>query len=232
MTFRIAVLRPDPAARVTAAAIEARGQQTIRLPLFAVRPLDWQPPSPQAFDALVLTSANTLRHGGAALGAYHGLPTYAVGEATAQAARRHGFDVAFTGTRGATDLLAEIGRRGVARALHIAGRDRQIEAGGPIGAVIAVYASEALPVDSAALTGLTGNVALLHSERAARRLRELIDGAGLDRIGVALAAISPAVARAAGDGWRALAVAERPVDPALIDAAIALADPCPDRCPD
>jgi len=70
----IAVLRPEPGNRVTAAAIEARGRIAIRLPLFEVRPLAWQVPDPDRFDALVLTSANAIRHGGPGLAALLGLP--------------------------------------------------------------------------------------------------------------------------------------------------------------
>ena len=86
MSRPIVVLRPEPGNRVTAAAIEGRGLRAIRLPLFAVQPVAWQAPDPAGFDALLLTSANAVRHGGAGLARLLSLPVFAVGEATADAA--------------------------------------------------------------------------------------------------------------------------------------------------
>jgi len=219
---RIAVLRPEPGNRVTAAAIEARGHGAIRMPLFAVRALAWDAPDADAFDALILTSANAVRHAGPGLTALLGLPVYAVGAATAEAARRAGFDVVCVGTKGAEALLATAEAAGIHHALHLAGRERTLESGGIVARVIPVYASEPdAPQDAARLAG---SIALVQSARAAARLGYVVDAAGIDRGGIALVAVSARAAEAAGQGWEHVVVADDPRGEALIEAAIALAD--------
>lgn len=222
MSRAIAVLRPEPGNRVTAAAIEARGRRALRMPLFEVRPVVWPRPDPDDFDALILTSANALRHGGSGLAALHRLPVYAVGRATADAARRAGFAVAHIGEDGAASLLAEAEAAGVRHALHLAGRERTVEAGRIVDAVITVYASERhVPGD---VSRLAGSIALVQSARAGAWLGELIDAEGIDRAGIALVAISALAATRAGGGWERVEVPGDVSSEALIDAAIALAD--------
>jgi uroporphyrinogen-III synthase len=58
---------------------------------FTVQPVAWD--APGDVDALLIGSANAIRHAGPGLAAYAGLPTYTVGAATAQAAREAGLDV-------------------------------------------------------------------------------------------------------------------------------------------
>lgn len=224
MSRPIAVLRPQPGNAATAGRIEAAGAIAIRLPLFAVRPLAWDAPDPARFDALLLTSANAVRHGGDAVATLRTLPVVAVGAATARAAREAGLNVAATGDADAAALIAAAAESGHARLLHLCGRDHGVARGGAVRAVIPVYTSEALAIPAELLVRLSGSVALLHSERAARRIAALLDAAGVARTGVAVAAISPKVATAAGAGWHRVAIAERPSDTALIDAARAIAD--------
>ena len=224
MTRPIAVLRPEPGNRVTAAAVEARGRTAIRLPLFEVRPLAWQIPEPERFDALVITSANAVRHAGPGLAALLRLPVHAVGSATAEAARRAGFAVVGIGNGGAAELVAAAAASGVRRALHLGGRERTLEQGGAIAEVIAVYASEALLIDCDAARRLLGSIALIQSARAGRRLAALAEEHRLDRADIALAAVSSAAAAAAGGGWRQIAVTAEPSSEALIDLALALPD--------
>lgn len=224
MSRAIAVLRPEPGNRVTAAAIEARGRKAIRLPLFAARPLAWQPPDPASFDALIVTSANALRHGGAGLAALLELPVHAVGEVTAEAARRAGFAVALAGKAGSAELLARAEAAGVRRALHLAGRDRSVATGGIVAEVLTVYVSEAVPIAQDAAARLAGSVALVQSARAGARLGDIVDGAGIARAGITLLAISAGAADAAGVGWEQVVVPPDFRGEALIEAAIALAD--------
>jgi uroporphyrinogen-III synthase len=221
MTRPIAVLRPEPGNRVTAAVIEAAGRTAIRLPLFAVGPVAWDAPDARSFDALIVTSANAIRHGGTGLAQLRDLAVHAVGEVTAAAARHAEFHVAMTGTAGAAELVADAESAGVRRALHLAGRERSIEAGGIVAQVITVYASEPIAADAALLAG---SVALVQSARAGARLAELVDGAGIDRGGIALVAIGQRAADAAGGGWETVVVPPDFGGTALIDAAIALAD--------
>ena len=216
----LAVLRPEPGNAATVARIITAGHQALALPLFAVRALAWTPPDPAAHDALILTSANTLRHGGAGLGALCALPVLAVGEATAAAARKAGFTVLLTGERNAAHLLTLAAGQGITRALHLGGRERTMPDSDIVTASIAVYASEALPIAPEQVAQLDDSVALLHSARAARRLAALAS----DRSTIRIAALSPAVRDAAGPGWPAVTVAATPDDTSLIAAAIALAD--------
>lgn len=225
MTRPLAVLRPEPGNAATVARARAAGFATIALPLFDVRPLAWVPPDPARFDALLLTSASTLRWGGPALARYTGLPVYAVGANTAAAAAAAGFSVALTGTSDAAALLALASGAGVRRALHLTGRERSGAAGDAVAATVPVYASDAVAIAAADLAPLSHATALLHSPRAARRLGALIDAAGLRRADLAIAAFSPAVAQAAGTRWAAVAIAAAPTDQALFDAARSIGPP-------
>ncbi len=224
MTRGIAVLRPEPGNAATVVRIKAAGGRAVALPLFAIRPLDWTVPDAADFDAILLTSANAARHGGQALAQLAGLPAFAVGEKTAAAARGAGFDVKASGETDVAAIVAAASAQGFRRLLHLGGRERSIAVGGAIGAAIAVYANEAREIDPTALAALAGTVALLHSARAARRLGELVDAAGIARGDIALAAISATVAGSAGLGWSAVAIAATPRDETLIDAALALID--------
>lgn len=217
MKRSVAILRPEPGNIATARRVEAAGWTAIRLPLFEVHGCEWRAPDPAGFDALVLTSANAARHAGAEVARLADLPVYAVGTATASAARDAGLHVRLTGMADAAGLLADARAMGVSRALHLAGRDR-LATSPVIARTITVYASEPLHHDPAAIRALSGTVALLHSPRTARRLADLVDAAGLTRSKVRLAALSPAVALAAGEDWHGLAVAAAPDDASLLDA--------------
>lgn len=212
----LAVLRPEPGNTATAARIAAAGGTAIRLPLFAVRPLDWTVPDPADHDAVFLTSANAVRHAGPGLAALVALPVHAVGQATADAAIAAGLRVARVGDDDAMALAAAAEAR---RALHLAGRDRATATLPGVSRTIAVYASEPVTPDPAKLAALNGAVVLVHSPRAGARLAELV----ADRAGIAVAAISQAAATAAGPGWATVCVAARPGDAALVRAALALA---------
>jgi uroporphyrinogen-III synthase len=217
---RLVVLRPEPGNAATAARAVAAGYAVLRLPLFTVLPLAWAAPDPHDHDALVLTSANAVRHAGAALARFAALPAIAVGEQTAAAARDAGFAVVAVGSSDAAALATMLAERGVSRALHLGGRDHAAVAG--VLHAVAVYASEPANVAPADLAAVAGQVALLHSPRAARRLAALLDGGGVARADVTLGAFSPAIAAAAGTGWRAVAVAATPSDAALFASIVAL----------
>jgi uroporphyrinogen-III synthase len=208
-----AVLRPEPGNAATAARLAAAGfGDVLRLPLFAVRPVAWT--APDGADALVLTSANAVRHAGAGLAGLRHLPVLAVGAATAAAARAAGLTVAWTG-QGDASALAEPLRRH-ARPLHLAGREHRALPGVE---TRVVYASAAVAPEAGALAACAGRVALLHSARAAAAFAGLVD-----RAGIRVAALSEVVAAAAGPGWAAVAIAAAPTDAALVAAARALAD--------
>lgn len=217
MSRPVAVVRPEPGNAATADRATALGMSVVRLPFFAVRRIGWLAPDPADHDALLLTSANAVRHGGPQLERLRGLPVLAVGAATAAAARLAGFDVMLQGDSDAARLIRMADRRGIARALYLAGRERTISAGGPISAVLTVYASDLVSIPADDLARVAGSVVLLHSGRAARRLADLI--APDARANIRIAALSPAIAAAATGGWEAIAIAAAPDDDRLIDAA-------------
>ena len=214
--MRMIVVRPAPGDVGTVARLAARGIEAEAIPLFAVAPVAWTPPDPRDFDALLLTSGNAVRHGGSGLHALRQLPVVAVGASTATAARAAGLAVALTGDGDAVAARAQAEAHGLGRLLHLAGRDR-VAVGT---ATITVYASDPLPIAAETAARFAGATVLLHSARAAAAVAAMVDRDGIDRASVRLAAFSAAVARAAGAGWRTVAVAAVPTDAALIAAAI------------
>lgn len=214
------VIRPQPGADATAAAARALGLSPQVFPLFGIVPVSWQAPDPDAIDALLVGSANALRHAGAALAAFRAKPVHAVGQATAAAARAAGLTVAAVGTGGLGGVLAQV--PAPARLLRLAGREH-VALSVPDGVSLTeriVYASEpqALPAALAALLAAPA-VVLLHSAAAAAHLAAECDRLGLDRARIALATIGPRVTAAAGPGWAALATAATPDDAALLAQA-------------
>jgi uroporphyrinogen-III synthase len=116
---RLFVLRPEPAAHRTVERALELGLEATSIPLFELEMVDWSPPDPGQFDAILLTSANAVNMGGPQLEQLRTLPVHAVGDATAVAAEVAGFGVANIGTGGVEDLLDSIGPG--ARLLHLCG---------------------------------------------------------------------------------------------------------------
>jgi uroporphyrinogen-III synthase len=212
---RILVLRPEPGASATAGKIRGLGLEAIVIPLFEIDRVHWQAPEPSRFDGLLVTSAQAFRVGGEELRHLRRLKVFAVGEATAEAARSAGFDVAAAGEAGVEQLLGAVGTE--LRLLHLCGEDRKTLDGAAQSITqVVVYRSRA--IEAPDLRGISGSVALIHSPRAGRRLAELVD----DRSSIALAAISAAAADAAGDGWESSRAAQNSTDDALLALAARL----------
>jgi uroporphyrinogen-III synthase len=218
----IAVLRPEPGASATLAKAQVRGLDAFAVPLFAVEPLAWTAPDPGAFDGLLLTSANAVRHAGTELRELSTLPVHAVGAATAEAATAAGLAVGTVGTGGMEELLRQLPPK--LRLLHLCGEHRRsAEAWGGGLTPLPVYRSAAI-ASPPGLHQLEGAVALVHSPRAGQRLAQLAQR----REQIAVAAISEAAAEACGDGWQKIAVAQQPNDDAMLSLAASLckhADP-------
>jgi uroporphyrinogen-III synthase len=216
MNRSILILRPEPGNQETALRAMALGLVTISYPLFSIRPLPWDAPEPAHYTGLLLTSANAVREAGAALARYIELPVQAVGSATAKAAAQAGFSNIMIGKGGVDAVIAQISS---GRLLHLCGQD--VTEAAPSSVRIdrrAVYTSDVGATDTLSPHLAQCPIALLHSSRAASRFAELVP----EREKIAVAAISDAVAEAAGDGWQAIAIANSPSDEALLAAAKSL----------
>lgn len=216
------VLRPEPGASATVAKAREKGLDAVAVPLFDIEPVEWEAPEPAGFDGLLLTSANAVRCAGDKIEKLRGLKAYTVGDATAEAARDAGFDVASTGDSGVDRLLGSI--EADLKLLHPCGEDRRepTEARQSITPLV-VYRSH--PIELPNIPVEAGTVALIHSPRAGQRLAELVS----DRGSVAIAAISPAAGEAAGSGWKSVAVADQPSDDALLALASSLCNNSPPK---
>jgi uroporphyrinogen-III synthase len=213
---RVLVLRPEPGATETVGKARQRGLDAVALPLFKMEPVAWNMPDVGRFDALLLTSANAVRQGGAGLAQLQSLPVHAVGNATADAARNAGLAVASIGDGGVDALLASL-EPGL-RVLHLCGEDRRAPADArPEIRSLVVYRSRELSLPN--INAAKDCLALIHSPRAGRRFAELIDDTELDRRSIMIAAISPAAAEAAGIGWAAIEAADAPNNDALLALA-------------
>jgi uroporphyrinogen-III synthase len=217
---RVVAIRPEPGlSRTLAVGCEA-GLDIDGTALFEVRPLAWEPPPVCEFDALLVGSANALRHGGPALSRYDRLPVHAVGRETAEAARAAGLTVERIGTGGLQSLLddADIPRR----YLRLAGRAHVPLAVGKGSSIVARIVYESVPLampERLAGTLAKGAVVLLHSGEAARHLAAECDRLSLARGSVALAVLAPRIGAAAGLGWAAVRSAESPEERALLSLA-------------
>lgn len=228
MIAPLLILRPEPGNAASCAAAGLLGVEPVAAPLFAITPMAWQAPNPADIDALLIGSANALRHAGPQLTAYAGKPAYTVGEATAQAARQAGLHVAAVGSGGLQTVLEHVPPNH-GRLLRLAGHERVVLTPPPHATMIerVVYAAVPCPLPRAiALLLLThalpGVVAALHSAQAALHLAGEIDRLGLPRARLHLATIGPRVTAAAGNGWGSLHTAPQPDDRSLLALAAQL----------
>lgn len=90
---RMLVTRPEPDASETAAKLTALGIEPVVEPLLHYETLPTSLPDPAGFSAMILSSSNALRalQDRGAIHPYRHLKTYAVGDRTAEAARKLGF---------------------------------------------------------------------------------------------------------------------------------------------
>lgn len=225
---RLIVIRPEPGNAATVAEARSMGLNVAGFPLFEVVPLAWQEADPDSYDALLLGSANALRHAGTGLAALRGLPAYVVGATTARAAEAAGLRIAGIGSGGLQSMLDQVAPEH-RRLLRLCGRERTAlspSSGITIDERI-VYASEPRSMPSALAQLLRrGAVVLLHSGEAAQHFAAQCDVSGVDRTGVVLAALGPRIATAAGEGWKAVRSAAEPRDRALLALAREMCQDC------
>ncbi|MED5544421.1 MAG: uroporphyrinogen-III synthase [Pseudomonadota bacterium] len=221
----VLILRPQPGAQASLEAARKLGLAAEAYPLFEVRPQAWEAPACDDIDAIVLGSANALRHGGGTLEAYRGKPAYAVGQKTAEAARAAGLDVVCTGRGGLQSVLNTLAPEH-RRLLRLAGRER-VALHLPEGVTMTtreVYASEALPAPEALRQRLCDMsqgavLVLLHSGEAAVRFEDLCREWGLATGAIHLVAIGPRVSARLHSPWGSVRCAPEPSDAALLALA-------------
>ena len=223
------IIRPEPGATATQAAAATLGLVAERFPMFCAQPRDWEAPAPDAFDALLLGSAQACRFGGAALAGYAGKPAYCVGAATARAAQAVGLTVAAQGEGGLQAMLANIPPPTAGlRLLRLAG-EAHVPLAPPAGVTLTTriaYASAPQPLPMALarlllVEALPAFILLLHSGEAARHFVAETDRLALPRRRIHAITIGPRVseiAAQAGD-WASLATAPRPDDAAMLALA-------------
>lgn len=212
----LVILRPEPGATATAAAASDLGLQPLVMPLFEGRAVEWTAPDPSAFDGLLLTSASAIKYGGEQIEKFRDLPTYCVGGRTAQVAEDSGFNVVAIG-RGGVDSLLQAAPPGD-RLLHLCAANRREPTAGRNVEPVPVYEAAELPVPDG-FDAIEGAVVAIHSPRGAATFSRMVDEAKVQRDRIAIAAISPEAARAAGAGWQAMESASQPTDSELLAIA-------------
>ena len=169
---RVWITRAQPGAARTAAQLTALGFQPLVAPLLAIRPLSEAlkaAPDFAAVAALAFTSPNGVAAFAALTPALRDRPVFAVGDATAEAAREAGFADA----RSAAGDIHALARLIAARPLDgliLAPGAR--EPAGDLPALLPDHDIRRLPVYAAEETGVAApadfDAILLHSPRAAR----------------------------------------------------------------
>jgi len=216
----VVTIRPEPGNAATCAAGAALGLAMIGCPLSELRPLPWQVPDPDEFDALLLGSANALPMAAELplettwLPMVTTKPALCVGEATAAAARALGTPVLGVGRGGLQQLLDGTDPL-PPRLLRLGGADH-VPVTAPPGVSIlfrAVYHLAPLPLPDRLRAPF---VLLLHSAAAAGHFRTQWTG---PRDAIRIAALGPRIAAAAGPGWAELRCPAQPTDAALLALA-------------
>ncbi|MEM9085865.1 MAG: uroporphyrinogen-III synthase [Pseudomonadota bacterium] len=223
-TRPILAIRPEPGLSATLAMGRGMGLDMRGFALSHVKPVDWELPPLDRFDALLIGSANAMRMGGENLAKLTHLPVHAVGEATAQEARAAGFEVAKQGKGGLQTVIDAV--TPPIRYLRLVGNE-YVDLVLPQGVSfepVQVYAVEPCPFDDTAAKWLEEEpIVLLHSAAMTRQLMAECDRLGVDRSRIRLAAMGPRIAEPAqaegAGGWRAIHISQEPSDEALLALA-------------
>jgi len=214
------VLRPEPGLTTTLVAAFERGIKARGMPLGTVVPVSWSAPATK-FDGLLIGSANAIRHAGRELDKVAHLPVFAVGEATAHAARDLGLQIGLVGEgglQGLIDALPPTDRH----LLRLAGEEHiwlEPASKTQITTEI-VYAAKYSSLSKKQASVLNeGALVILHSGAMATHFAEQCEQLGVDRSQITLAAMAPRIADMAGNGWKAVHIAKAKNDAALLDLA-------------
>lgn len=190
--MRLLVTRPEPDAAGTAARLRALGHQALVQPLLNVAFTD--PPDATRPAALVLTSRNGVRalERWPEAADWHGIPVFAVGDATAEGARAAGFEAVASAAGDGPELAGMILGLQPSSAgplLYPAAEDRapaledRLRAAGYDLQVVVAYRT--VPAEGLAAEVRAGLAdgslqgVLLYSQRTAAIFRDLVIAAGL-----------------------------------------------------
>lgn len=241
----VLVTRPQPDNEMTAAALRARGFEVLLAPMLRFEALAVQDDADACYGAVIVTSANALRGfeqqpAGQRL---LDLPLFAVGEHTANAARRAGFDRVISANGDATKLREAVLARLKTKELKktspllylagadLAGADLARDLAGDLGehgfTVVTQTTYRMIPVSDLPREAADGFAAhrieavLHYSRRSARAFLEAARTAGVEISALAIlqCSISDPVASILRDaGATQVLVARSPDENALFEA--------------
>ena len=236
----VLVTRPSPDDETTAAGLRARGFEVVRAPMLRFEPVAFHDDTDAQYGAVIVTSANALRSIEAHLAGSRllKLPLFAVGEQTAAAAHRAGFDNVIAAQGDAIRLrdavLAAVKAKQLKKAsplLYLAGADLARDLAGELGArgftVVTHTTYRMIPISTLpreACDAFAANriEAVLHySRRSGRAFLDAARAAGVEITALALpqCCISDAVAAVFRDaGAMQVMVAAAPDENALFEA--------------
>lgn len=229
--MRALITRPRSEAETLAAELARRGIEAIVEPLIEIAVRGVAFAEPAGVQAILCTSANGVR-ALARASAERSLPVFAVGDATARAAREAGFARVESAGGDVGDLARLVRARlrpADGRLLHVAGSDVAGDLGRLLGGArfaverAVLYDARAVgaltPATARLIAGGEIDLALFFSPRTAAIFARLVDEAGIASGLAATAAlsISPAADAALGDlKLRSRAVAAAPTQAALV----------------
>lgn len=222
MSLPVIAIRPEPGLSATVAAGAATGLAIAGHPLSRTVACDWSLPDIDDIDALLIGSANAIRHAGGQLAALRHLPVLAVGGATADAAREAGLRIERTGEGGLQSLIDTLAPPVPRHLLRLAGREHL---GLELPAHIEITACITYAVEHADLTPDLRDIlrcecaVLLHSAGSAAHFARECERLGVERNNITLLSMGPRISAAAGTGWKAVRSASRPDEAALLALA-------------
>jgi uroporphyrinogen-III synthase len=235
----VLVTRPRPDDESTASALRARGFEVLLAPMLRFEPVGFHDDQEARYGAVIITSANALRgiqshlEGSRLLK----LPLFAVGEHSAAAARRAGFETVIAAKGDAANLrnlvLASVKKKPTKASplLYLAGADLSRDLAGELGGhglnVVTQTTYRMVPVSSLpqetcdAFAANRVEAVLHYSQRSARAFLEAVRAAGVEISALAIpqCCISATVASVVRDaGAMQVMVAAAPDENAMFEA--------------
>jgi uroporphyrinogen-III synthase len=236
----VLVTRPHPDDETTAAGLRAKGLNVLTAPMLRFEPVAFYDDTDARYSGVIVTSANALRGIEAHLAGSKllKLPLFAVGEHTAAAARKAGFNKVIAANGDATGLrdsvLASVKAKALKKSgtlLYLAGADLARDLAGELverGFTVVTHTTyrmipvSSLPREVAKAFAANRIEAVLHySRRSARAFLEAARAAGVEISALAIpqCCISDAVASIVRDaGASHVMVARIPDENALFEA--------------